>query len=117
MGIGRNSPSPSREAFAVARIRFLLVALFAVLWLPTAHSLEPESPSSSSVPAKRIILLETVEIVGTTRVSSSQIAEQLRLSPSIVVDDALVADLRKKILGLGLFRYVLVSMRKGSRPN
>lgn len=60
--------------------------------------------------------LETVEITGTTRMSSVQLADELGLTPGTPLDDELVMSTRTRLLGLGLFKSVILTMRKGSRP-
>lgn len=60
--------------------------------------------------------LETIELKGTTRLTSEQISEQLALKPGTPLNDALVVSIRQKLLGLGVFRSVLPSIARGSKP-
>lgn len=59
--------------------------------------------------------LESVEIKGSTRLEKSSIEEALNLKPGIALDDEFVMSAREKLLSLGLFKSVILSMRKGSK--
>ena len=92
----------------VVQILFLLGVLQAGFSTPDAQADITKRPP---------IFIESIELKGTTRLESNQLIGLLQLDPGIVVDDKLVANIKQKLLGLGLFRYVLVSMKKGSARN
>jgi hypothetical protein len=59
--------------------------------------------------------LEKVELKGSDRIDSELLSEVLNLNPGIDLDDSFVMNTREKLLSLGLFRSVILSMRKGSQ--
>lgn len=61
-------------------------------------------------------LLETVELTGSTRMTTTQLVEELALVPGTPLDDELVMTTRSRLLGLGLFKSAILIMRKGSKP-
>ncbi len=60
--------------------------------------------------------LETIEITGTTRITETQLREQLRIKDHTIMTDDWMVDARTKILGLGIFKDVFFSLKKGSKP-
>jgi hypothetical protein len=64
----------------------------------------------------QVYKLESVEISGTTRLSSEKLATELGLVPGTPLDDSLVMSARTRLLGLGLFKSAILIMRKGSKP-
>ena len=77
---------------------------------------EPEKPPVGPDGRVRVYKLETVELIGTTRVDAITIERNLGLTPGIALGDDLVMTTRQRLLGLGLFRNVLLFMKKGSKP-
>ena len=69
------------------------------------------------VSQSRIYFLETIDLRGTQRISASDISRELELKPGARLNDETVMTIREKLLGLGLFKSVLLYMRKGSKPN
>lgn len=96
-------PSPAR-----CRPRLWSIVLCAGLSL--------NARAQDSKPLAAIIRLETVELVGSTRMSSTQLAEELGLVAGTPLDDELVVSTRSRLLGLGLFKSAILLMRKGSEP-
>lgn len=75
-----------------------------------------ESPSSadeSGFPV-RIYQLESLEIKGSNRITPFHLEEYFALKPGTALNDETVLDTRQKLLGTGLFRSVLLYMKKGS---
>ncbi len=70
----------------------------------------------SQTPAPSQYELESIKILGTTRISESQVREQLRIKEHLIMSDEWMVDARAKILGLGLFQDVMFSLKKGSKP-
>ena len=60
--------------------------------------------------------LESVEISGSTRLTSGHLAQEMGLVRGTPLDDTMVMETRSKLLGLGLFKSVILVMRKGSQP-
>lgn len=60
--------------------------------------------------------LETIEIRGTTRITDSQLREQLRIKDHTIMTDEWMIDARTKLLGLGIFKDVFFSLKKGTKP-
>lgn len=67
-------------------------------------------------PLAQIYKLESVELQGSTRMTSHQLATELDLVPGTPLDDDMVMSTRSRLLGLGLFKSVILLMRKGSKP-
>ena len=60
------------------------------------------------------LLLEKIELRGTSRIDAVQISEELGLKRGMPLGDALVSTTRNRLLSLGLFRSVYLYQRKGS---
>lgn len=111
-------------------IRIATFSLLALLsWsLPATDVLAqalavPENTASSKASAKpatdqrvRIYTLESIEVRGSTRISAEDLSVELGLTKGTKLDDDMVMTSRSKLLGLGLFRSVILIMRKGSAP-
>lgn len=98
----------------------ILLPLLGMLLLGTAPSLRAETPDSfnetTTTQPTQIYNLESVEVVGTTRLTAGQITDQLALKTGMPLNDSLVLSIRQKLLGLGLFRSVLPSLTRGTKP-
>jgi hypothetical protein len=93
------------------------MSLVATLFLAsTAHAqATPKAPLNVGADNRvRVYKLESVELVGSTRMSSEALAIELNLTPGRALNDELVMTTRSKLLGLGLFKSVILVMRKGS---
>lgn len=88
-------------------LALLLISLIAAL---------PEARAAERRPLAQIYKLESVEISGTTRMSSEQLVSELALTPGTPLDDELVMTTHARLLGLGLFKSAILMMRKGSEP-
>ena len=91
--------------------RLILRILSLTLFLASSGLLT--HPSSAK---PRIYQLESFEVRGTERISVETLIDELELYPGTKLNDALVMTIREKILGLGLFKSVLLYMRKGQTP-
>jgi len=60
--------------------------------------------------------LESVQVIGSTRMTSAQLVQALGLVQGTPLDDQFVMSARSRLLGLGLFKSVILVMHKGSRP-
>jgi hypothetical protein len=78
----------------------------------------PVLSQTHSTPQHRIksYQLESAELRGTSRMTLEQVAEELGLAPGVYLNDELVMTTRSKLLGLGLFKSVILAMRKGKKP-
>lgn len=78
---------------------------------------DPNSLRVATLAPKKIVAfkLESTQIKGSTRITPEQLREALNLRPGIELDDTFVMNAREKLLSLGLFRSVILSMRKGSK--
>lgn len=72
-----------------------------------------ENPPSSSQ-LTTVYALESVELTGSSRLNVDQIIKELGLSPGTPLDDQLVMVTRTRLLGLGLFKNVMLLMKKGT---
>jgi hypothetical protein len=102
-------------------IRFLLFILSVVLVVPPPAAAAGETNQSPSIqvgPNRRVRVykLESVEVRGSTRLSAEDLTAELGLTKGTELNDELVMTSRSKLLGLGLFRSVILIMRKGSSP-
>lgn len=98
-----------------------LLAILSILGSLSAalSSAQDAAPPSFRLGSNRKVVtyqLETLELIGSSRMTSEQIAHELGLNPGIRLDDDLVMNARSKLLGLGLFKSVILVMRKGSKP-
>jgi hypothetical protein len=60
--------------------------------------------------------LEAFEFTGSTRLTEDQVKDHLRIKDQIMMTDEWISASRTKLMGLGIFRDVLFSLKKGSRP-
>ena len=84
-----------------------------------AAALAGTAPPPATVIGPRkvpVYKLESVEISGSTRLSSKHLEQEMGLVRGTPLDDTMVMDTRSKLLGLGLFKSVILMMRKGSKP-
>ena len=86
--------------------------LGSILLLPTAASATTVETPRRATPLK----LETVEVQGSSRISSERLKSDFGLTPGIELNDTVVMDTRSRLLGLGLFRSAILIMRRGSAP-
>jgi len=97
----------------------LSAALFLLAWTaygetpPTSSSPVPVNSSTGRVVAYK---LESVELIGTDRISKESIVDELELTTDRPLNDDLVMNTRQRLLGLGLFKSAILIMRKGSKP-
>lgn len=61
--------------------------------------------------------LESLEVVGSSRLSPEQIREQLRISNNTTLSDEWLAEARTKLMGLAVYKYVFFSLKKGSNSD
>jgi hypothetical protein len=99
----------------------LLVALLAGALVGPGAAAEtappPEKPLAVGPDGRvRVYKLETLELRGTTRMTTAQLALELGLVPETRLDDELVMSTRTRLLGLGLFKSAILLMRKGTKP-
>jgi hypothetical protein len=88
-------------------VRFLLVLVVFISKLPLAQSQE-----QTKEPNK----VESISLTGSSRLTADQIYDQLRINTSTLMTDQWLADARRKILGLAVYKDVIFILRKGSRP-
>jgi len=86
------------------------ILLIAFTCFPRAYAVDE---SSESLPTYKV---ESIEIVGSTRLTSDYIYEQLRISDATVMSDEWLSEARTTLLGLGVYKYVFFALRKGSKP-
>ena len=70
--------------------------------------------ATSASSQARIYRLEEAKIVGTDRITIAQIQKELSLQKGALLNDDAVMNVRERLLGLGLFKSVMLYMRKGS---
>jgi hypothetical protein len=101
-------------------IRVALSLLLALVTpLATANGADSQETPPAPKPeraAAQIYKLETVELQGSSRMTSDQLATELGLVPGTPLDDELVMNTRSKLLGLGLFKSAILLMRRGTQP-
>jgi len=94
----------------------LLLTTFVGLSLSQSSAAERAETAPAGAKKIRPYQLESVEVRGSSRLATEQLTSELALTPGRDLDDELVMSTRSRILGLGLFRSVLLSMRRGSAP-
>lgn len=60
--------------------------------------------------------LESFEFVGSSRLTMEQVKDHLKIQDHMVMTDSWISESRTTLLGLGIFKDVIFSLRKGSRP-
>lgn len=91
---------------------WMLILAFGAAIIPNT-GLAQEAPRETLA---QIYKLETVELTGTTRMTSAQLESELGLVKGTPLDDEFVMSTRSRMLGLGLFKSVILLMRKGTQP-
>ena len=93
-------------------IRSLLLGMGLILTTVTTVA----TVASGEPTSDRQYELESIEILGTKRISEEQLREQLGIKSRTLMTDTWLSEARTNLLGLGLFRDVLFSLRKGTKP-
>ena len=110
-----------RQAF------YAVICSFAWASLSPGQVAPGPDASTSMPPTKTMLLagtphrvqvykLESVEISGSTRLTSEQLMQEMGLVRGTSLDDNLVMNTRTRLLGLGLFKSAILMMRRGSKP-
>ena len=60
--------------------------------------------------------VESIEVLGSARLSGAQIYQQLRISDSTLMSDEWLSEARQKLLGMAVYKNVFFALRKGSKP-
>ena len=98
---------------------------FFVSWCSSGLSAATEAPSAAAsnsaivIGANRKVTpmkLDSVELVGSARMTTAQLSQELGLKSGSDLDDQFVMMARSRILGLGLFKSAILMMRRGDRP-
>jgi hypothetical protein len=89
----------------------LFLALFSTFAAGSDN--EASKPRVAAKP-ERVYRLESVELIGTTRITVERLVAQLGLEAGVALDDSFVLSTRARLLSLGLFRSAILVMRKGS---
>ena len=71
-----------------------------------------DTASADTTPSYK---LESLEITGSTRVSSAQLRELLHIRDHQTMSEEWIAQARTELLGLGLFSDVIFTLKKGSK--
>lgn len=117
---GGNGLPPRRRHYAMTCVlAFLTLSETSHLAYAEGTQIEPTSGQYVSVGASRKVTpykLESVEIKGSSRLTTRQLTAELGLVPGLALDDQFVMTARSRILGLGLFKSVILLMRRGDKP-
>ncbi|MFW7377802.1 MAG: hypothetical protein ACOH5I_03200 [Oligoflexus sp.] len=93
-----------------------LFALLACVGLSLEH-VHAQADRASPAPEQKLQFhLESIAVSGTERIDSQRLAEELGLSVGSVIDTETIANAQISLLGLGLFRSAILSIRKGQKP-
>jgi hypothetical protein len=101
----KNSVSP-KSAPRVSKIAVLSVLV--ILVMPDAVAQE----TSQSISPR--YTLESLDVVGTDRLTTEQAAEEFGLKPGAMVDDDLVLQTRQRVLTMGIFKSAVLLLKRGS---
>lgn len=85
----------------------------------TSHQvIRPKTVFLPTGPVRKVepYKLESVEMVGSGRMTTDQLTAELGLAPGLPLDDRFVMTARSRILGLGLFKSAILMMRRGTEP-
>jgi len=90
-----------------------LLTLWLALLLSTTEIRAQGIPSTAGkVMALR---LESIDVVGTTRLDAKFLHEEFALKDGTALDDQFVMSTRQKILSLGIFKSAILYLKRGSR--
>ena len=95
----------------------LLLMLAASFAIPCQAQLGDPGEKDEFKDQLRLLTLESFEIVGTVRMDRVTVERELGIVPGIVLDGDFVWKTRQRLLGLGIFRSVLLYMKKGKKPH
>jgi len=104
--------------------KILILSLSLVTWgntsLGQSKQSAPVTKDAKTNPVRnkrvQLYMLENVEVIGTTRMTTEEVSHELGLQKGIALDDDLVMNARSSLLSLGLFKSVILIMRKGTSP-
>lgn len=74
------------------------------------------SVNAAELPRSRRYALGQILIEGSRRISAEQVSQICRLSPGTPLDDNRIMNARTRLLGLGLFRDVLLRLKRSELP-
>lgn len=87
--------------------------MFLGLWVGITASPTAAQNASPSTPYYRV---ESIELVGSSRLTTELVYEQLRINDNTLMSDEWLDNARTKLLGLAVYRNVFFALRKGSKP-
>lgn len=102
----------------ITTLNIVLTVSPSAIWAADSTVSAPAPKASIAVgPDRKVKMyrLESVELRGSTRMTSSQVQAELGLKIGMPLDDDLVMTTRTRLLGLGLFKSAILLMRKGSQ--
>jgi hypothetical protein len=106
-------PSFSR---AIAWV-FLLPSVLLILGALSSLKAEGQEASDSDSSVRLApYLLESLSVVGSTRLDADAIIRELALKPGSPISDDLVMEARSQLLGIGIYKSVVLYLRKGTSP-
>ena len=78
------------------------VGVFCALLIAHPHGRASDKAIPTNAEKKVILLqLESLDLIGTTRVNAEQLADQLHLKKGMAIDDDLVMNTRTRLLSIG----------------
>jgi len=91
-----------------------------ILLLLTALAATPPLAATTPAPTatRRVaaLQLETLDVSGSSRISKATLESEFGLRAGLTLDDATVMETRSRLIGTGLFRSVILVMRRGTAP-
>jgi len=75
-----------------------------------------DSPEPSGVTDTPQFILEDIEIIGSQRINTRRLAEELGFVIGRALASDTISDAQMTLLGMGLFRSAILSLRKGGQP-
>ena len=107
-----------RQTVGLMRQLLLLVEILAVLGSSPSMAQSGAMPGFPVGRDRKVTAyrLEALELMGSTRIDAEQLAQELGLVQGTLLDDKFVMNTRSQLLGIGIFKSVILVMRKGSKP-
>jgi Surface antigen variable number repeat len=92
----------------ISKIHFITVLLVGIVYGLNVRTYAQEHTSQSYE-------VESIEIVGTNRITIEQLREHLGIKEHALMSDEWMTNARTRLLGLGIFKDVLFSLKRGSK--
>ena len=92
------------------------VLVFVLIGFGFICNRSPHALAETAEATETYYKIESIEVVGSSRLNGKQIYEQLRINDNTIMSDEWLSDARRKLLGMAVYKNVFFALRKGSKP-